>query len=452
MKISVILKLPSSLLIEIFSHWVYVEELARLDSALAGKRVARQRYLELLSSPFLSSSHNPESRITDGVLYLCWLSVRQVAMRELVLHSADLVNFNLRCPMIGFSLRLQAIKRLEVQGSEHLYSLVKAVVSQAMHLRVLKFSSLVWLTYPRLRAMLKTCHNTIQELQIDSVKYLCGSNLIKLIPYWRNLRVLSLGRRELHRPFVEALTVNCRHLTQFQFSSSPVHTDSLLSLIQSFTPTQTNSSVSRTGQARAISTHQTHSTTICQPRLLHTNQLISIALTYNTGVRLNRIGTCIADNCRALISLTLVGEYDINDALSTETLTYLAQRCRKLQYIDVSKNNYIENSAIICIAENCTDLRHLIIHSCRRLSDEAVSSVSQNCAHLQVLDLSWCDNITNASLQLLSSANAGLRSSLRELKINSCYRITSQADLELLMLNCKLLTAENVSMKYTYLL
>lgn len=421
MNIALLFKVPLSLLIEVFSRWVFAGDLARLDSALSSKRKTRSQFLEVLSSPYLTTNSADNHRVSDGLSYLNWLILREVSVRNLQLYSANLLNVRLQCPPIGSRLKLHNIEQLEVQGNEDLYTFVKDIINKARCLHTLKFSSLVWLTYPRLRGFLKICHGTLEVLQIDTVKYLYGSHVVKLVPYFRNLKELSLGRCELSKPFIEALTVYCRRLTQFQFSSSPVHTDSLLLFMQSFSTTAPIGT-------KGVSAQQMKSrnSSMCTTSVPSSNQLTSIALTYNTGVRLNRIGTCIADHCSALRQLTLVGDYDISDALSTETLIYIARSCKMLRYVDVSKNNYVENSAILSITEYCPDLTHLIIHSCRRISDDSIAAVSLNCAHLQVLDVSWCDNITNASLQLLSGGNTGLRNSLRELKINSCFRITSR--------------------------
>ena len=148
-------------------------------------------------------------------------------------------------------------------------------------------------------------------------------------------------------------------------------------------------------------------------------------------LKINEVAKCIADNCAGTLQrLALVGEYGPIDSLNDETLIYLALRCRQLQYLDVSKSDYLSDDAFTVVAESCSELTVWITHGCRFLTDVTVNAIAQHCTKLQELDLSWCDRVTNVSLSILGSANASLRASLRSLKFESCYNITSKVQVE----------------------
>jgi hypothetical protein len=300
-----------------------------------------------------------------------------------------------------------------------------------------------------MRGFLKDISVTLRELHIDTVRHLHSTHFVRLVPYLANLRELMLGRMDLNKPMMTALRTYCRQLRHVQFASCPIHNESLCEFIASFT-ISTTSTTARGSTAYAY--RSTAAAAPTRPAAAAANQqLRTVVLKYNTGVVLSRLSDCIAQHCGALTKLSLVGDYDDINALSSDALISASTQLPCLEYLDVSKNNYITDSAILSVTEHCPKLRVLCIHSCRRITDSTVAAIAQHCAHLEELDLSWNDNITNNALTLLAAGTASLHASLRVLKISSCRRITSFSDLQELLNRCKHMNIHDVSLEYTKL-
>lgn len=67
----------------------------------------------------------------------------------------------------------------------------------------------------------------------------------------------------------------------------------------------------------------------------------------------------------------------------------LLQLCslKKLEYLDVSYLNYIDDNIIITIADNCTKLTHLSIDSCRYVTLDGMKKLIERYSQFQVLNV-----------------------------------------------------------------
>ena len=369
-------------------------------------------------------------------------------MKKLVVVVPHFQNIPAVYNVILDTLLVDNINELRIDGNGDAYDLVKSVVARSKGIHHLSFANMPWLTYPRMRAFLKVCNRTLTTLEIDTVKYLSGSHFVRLVPYFHNLHELKLGRIPLNAELLTELTTMCRKLTSVSFSSCAVNMESLVELISSYAGTIATRIYSGKATNSMLRKDLGAST-----RLHPSCQLQSLSLQHNTFINMTQMASCIAIHCKALRSLTLVGEYSTENALHTESVVLIANHCNQLEYIDISKNNYITDEAIASIVVHCPSLKTLIVHSCRGVTDIGVESIALHCKQLQILDLSWCDYVTDRSLQTLArSSIEGVRKTLITLKINSCYRITLMKRVTDLVESCANLNIDNVSCAFTKLL
>jgi hypothetical protein len=439
LQLGVAFNLPTALAFDIFGEWVRVCDLARLDYALLAKPPFRQKLLELFSAAHFTSKGMSTEHI-DELRYLHWLAARGVAVRMWTILNPRVTYFHTTHEQLFRSLKISAIEELTVNGQDEVSFLVKRIFKESKRLRSVKLSNLLWLTYPKLRFLLRECGSTLRVFHLDTVKYINSPYFLRLVPHLTQVNELMLGRIELNSAMLACLSHNCRKLHTVQFTSCPINNAALLEFMRSYT----TSLPVRKAVGAASSAGQKLAT-------LQSSQLRSISLTYNMSVNLSDIARTIADNCGTLTKLCLVGDYAEPSALSSEALIYAVGRLPWLQHLDVSKNNWLTDDAIHAVVTNCPQLRVLCIHACRRLTDAAVSAIVQHCTVLEDLDLSWNDSFTNTSLQLLGTANAGLLSHLRVFNISSCYHLTSQRDLDTFVSRCALLRMDEVGTKFTRL-
>ena len=449
MALSQCLRLPTSLLVDVLSNWISTEDLGCLDSALLRCRKDRQIFEDTIHTPYFCSIGLSDRLVKRaGHQYILWLSRRNLRVKKLVVIAPHFQNFPAVYNVILDTLLVDNINELRIDGNGDLYNLVKLVIAKSKGVHHLSFANMPWLTYPRMRALLKVCNRTLSTLEIDTVKYLAGSHFVRLVPYFHNLHELKLGRIPLNAELLTELTTGCRKLTSVSFSSCAVNMESLVEFISSYAGTVATRIYS------GKSTNAMLRKDLGTSTRLHTScQLQSLSLQHNTQINMTQIASCIAIHCKALRSLTLVGEYSTENALHTESVVLIAKHCNLLEYIDISKNNYITDEAIASIVAHCPGLNTLILHSCRGVTNIAVEYVAMDCKQLQVLDLSWCDHVTDRSLQTLACSSAeGVRKTLISLKINSCYRITLMRSVTDLVESCANLTVDNVSCTFTKLL
>ncbi|XP_070828129.1 F-box and leucine-rich repeat protein 13 [Chaetodon trifascialis] len=89
---------------------------------------------------------------------------------------------------------------------------------------------------------------------------------------------------------------------------------------------------------------------------------------------------------------------------------------KNLQHLDVSLCKKLSDTGIQCLTEgsSSTSLRELNISSCSRVTDKSVMRISQRLCKLSHLNLSYCERLTDVSLEWLSS------SSVCSLDISGC--------------------------------
>lgn len=136
--------------------------------------------------------------------------------------------------------------------------------------------------------------------------------------------------------------------------------------------------------------------------------------------------------------------------LEDSTVETIANCCRDLQILDLSKSFKLTDRSLYAIAHGCGDLIKLNISGCsafsdnalaylasfcRRLkvlnlcgcvqaaSDTALQAVGQYCNQLQSLNLGWCDNVCDVGVMSLAYGCPDLRS----IDLCGCIRITDDS-------------------------
>ncbi|KAL2318380.1 hypothetical protein Fmac_032256 [Flemingia macrophylla] len=128
----------------------------------------------------------------------------------------------------------------------------------------------------------------------------------------------------------------------------------------------------------------------------------------------------IALGCRNLTKLNISG----CSAFSDNALAYLASFCRKLKVLNLCGCvKAASDTALQAIGHYCNQLQFLNLGWCENVSDVGVMSLAYGCPDLRTLDLCGCVLITDDSVVALANRCPHLRS----LGLYYCQNITDRA-------------------------
>lgn len=94
--------------------------------------------------------------------------------------------------------------------------------------------------------------------------------------------------------------------------------------------------------------------------------------------------------------------------LSVPTVCSIAQSCSKLQCLNLSLNQNVDDVCMEKVAVHCTQLRKLYVVSCI-ITNTGLEHLGQHCKHLRHLDLGWCRSISDDGVQFVSEHCPTLR-------------------------------------------
>ncbi|CAG8617995.1 10355_t:CDS:2 [Diversispora eburnea] len=146
-------------------------------------------------------------------------------------------------------------------------------------------------------------------------------------------------------------------------------------------------------------------------------------LTYDSSVRYlkisdyHKLSNKISQAYPNLIHLNVFN----NGRLTDHSIIELANRCSKLQYLEISWGGNITDKSIYEIARSCYCLRHLGISggkSC--ISDKSIREITRFNPNIQSLNFNNCKKLTDITIHAL----VGSYLDLRELDLSDCKRIT----------------------------
>lgn len=88
--------------------------------------------------------------------------------------------------------------------------------------------------------------------------------------------------------------------------------------------------------------------------------------------------------------------------LEDNAVEAVAQFCRDLQILDLSKSFKLTDRSLYAIALGCSDLTKLNISGCSSFSDKALSYLASLCRKLKILNLCGCVKaVSDTALQVL---------------------------------------------------
>ncbi|KAK1300932.1 F-box protein SKP2A [Acorus calamus] len=149
-------------------------------------------------------------------------------------------------------------------------------------------------------------------------------------------------------------------------------------------------------------------------------KLQSLTLRQNKAQLLDDAMEAIANNCRELRDLDLSKGHRLTDS----SLYALAHGCPHLTKLNISGCSAFNDSALAYLASVCTKLKCLNLCGCvRAASDRALQAIAYSCIQLQSLNLGWCENITDKGVISLALGCPDLRA----LDLCGCVLITDES-------------------------
>lgn len=103
--------------------------------------------------------------------------------------------------------------------------------------------------------------------------------------------------------------------------------------------------------------------------------------------------------------------------------TFLNCSITSLQEIYLVGAGQITDIGFKILASSNSNLRVIDISGCARITDQSIKALTSNCNHVEVIRLNGCGYITDNSLTYI--VNSYLFSSLKELQLSSCNKITN---------------------------
>eukprot|EP00794_Sanderia_malayensis_P014276 gene14276-15763_t len=112
----------------------------------------------------------------------------------------------------------------------------------------------------------------------------------------------------------------------------------------------------------------------------------------------------------------------------------------KLEYLDISQNQQVNDQLIQCLSASCKNLQYLNIEACRGgITDEGIKSLS-DLPNLTELNISYLAEVSDASIEHLSA-----NSSLKTIICRACPKLTNEALVTLLVFSGESLTSIDFS-------
>ncbi|CAN6475966.1 unnamed protein product [Victoria cruziana] len=128
----------------------------------------------------------------------------------------------------------------------------------------------------------------------------------------------------------------------------------------------------------------------------------------------------VANHCRDLQHLDLSKSLKLTD----RALYAVASGCQNLLKLNISGCSSFGDNALACLASRCRKLKHLNLCGCvRAASDKALQAIADNCNQLQSLNLGWCEEVGDVGVTSLARGCPDLRA----LDLCGCVLITDDS-------------------------
>src|SRR5581483_11558997 len=122
-----------------------------------------------------------------------------------------------------------------------------------------------------------------------------------------------------------------------------------------------------------------------------------------------------------------------NGGLTDHSITKIAKKCDKLQFLDIGFGGDITGKSFCEIARSCNGLKHLgISSSWIHVTDSIIYEITRSLPNLQSLDISSCSRLTDTAIHTLTDSYPNLKS----LKLAHCDGISDIAIRKIAQFHC----------------
>ena len=154
--------------------------------------------------------------------------------------------------------------------------------------------------------------------------------------------------------------------------------------------------------------------------------------------------TGFADDLKMVFGEGIIdlSDYQLNDVVNVEYVSYILQRCSKLNNLTL-RISVLGNNELLNIASYCHRLKAIDLKYNESVCDNILALICSSCNQLTKINLTECKNITDVGLTKLTEYCSALSS----LNVSFCSQLTDNA-LENVSKNSKLI--ENLNISYCF--
>ncbi|KAM5559889.1 hypothetical protein ABKV19_021196 [Rosa sericea] len=147
-------------------------------------------------------------------------------------------------------------------------------------------------------------------------------------------------------------------------------------------------------------------------------------VTFQTSVSISNADLALlAQRCPKLEVIDLTTPVRSFSVVGTRGLCTLANKCPRLSKVVLRGRYYkIEDDGIVSFITLADNLKHLNLELCKLVSNETLRAIGSSSSSISVLNLAGCVNITDCGLRFLT--NGSCSKTIKELVLAKCHGIT----------------------------
>jgi hypothetical protein len=383
-----LLNIPDDLLYDIFTIYLRIEDVCRLDSALCQKK-PRRYFLHLLATKFLLFNREEINILTDfnyehrlAHRPLCVAALEWILKRGIHLASLCLP----RCYLTTEEPRIHdAVNSLALNG-------------RCDKLESISLSDCSHINEDDLATIISKCFQSVKNIDVRGGGLRVSSAAD--IKRCTKLEAFSPKGNESPAEIVE-IVETCLKLRKLDFFG--------------FRGRLTD------GVLQSVAAHVSQLEHLC---LLHCSSVTDLAI-----VR-------VAESCPSLKYINLVGT-----SITDESVVSLCRYCPCLKQIHFGGCRGLTNVAMIAVAERLPFINLVCFSGIPAITNKAAELLASKCHELEYINLSGCPSIDIGTLMMIAEHCK----QLKELRISGCPGVTA-AGLSEIAANCSKLST--VSFKY----
>lgn len=349
---------PTSVLSEIFSNLLALEDISRFDVAICNKnrRIGFLDYLGSKTSVFLGDRDRDLSSHA-----LSWLKTRSIKVRSLKCNRVT-------APMaVNISHIGNCLDWLSIGDDRIVDSSIAKMIAGCVNLQHLDLSYCHNITDDSIKIVTEGIYE-LQSLSLSECRYITDNGINMIAEKCRNLRHLNLSQCiDIHDLSENMINLRCYKITNRGISKIAQNCPNLCHLNLSNCRTIGDSSME-------IVAERCHS-------------LESLDLTMNSFVTDESIKRIAKVNLRKLVLFACRNITDVS-------ICMVAERCLNMQFLNLFFCSRITDASIIMVAVRCLNIQFLSLSSCSKITDASINMIAEQCLDLETLDLTCCEKIT----------------------------------------------------------